>query len=222
MKGVPGRLAALFLLSSLVLGACTPQETVRIVSSPTPVPATSAPAATATASRTTTPAPTSAAPSATPTPAPTTSPGGTPPAACAPLAGGGTTTATATLHDIRVAHHPGYDRLVFEFDGAQVPRYRIEVAGSFQAPSGLPVTVSGNAFFQVRFQGAATHYDTGGVSYAGPNPVDANLPILRQVKLVEDFEAVLRWGVGLERLACPSIQTMTGPARVVLDFPTPP
>lgn len=221
MKGLPPRFAGLFLLISVVLAACTPQETVRISPSPTAPPATSAPATTVAASRTPSPAPTSASPSPSPTPAPTTSPGSTPPTACAPLTGGGQTNATATLHDIRVAHHPGYDRLVFEFNGTQVPQYRIEVANSFQAPSGLPVTVSGNAFFQVRFQGAAAHFDTGGTSYTGPNPVDANLPILRQVKLIEDFEAVLRWGVGLERLACPTVQTLTGPVRVVIDFPTP-
>lgn len=221
MRGLPPRLAGSFLLISLALAACTPQETVRISPSPTTAPATSAAGTTPSVTRTPSPAPTSAPPSASATAAPTTSPGSTPPTACAALTGGGQTTATATLHDIRVAHHPGYDRLVFEFDGAQVPQYRIEVANSFQAPSGLPVTVSGNAFFQVRFQGAAAHFDTGGVSYTGPNPVDANLPVLRQVKLIEDFEAILRWGVGLERLACPTVQTLSGPVRVVIDFPTP-
>lgn len=102
-----------------------------------------------------------------------------------------------------------------------MPEYRVEVVNSFQATSGQNVTVSGNAFLQVRFSNSAAHNDAGTATYTGPNPIDAGLPAIRQVRLIEDFEGVVRWGVGLERLACPSLSTLTAPVRVVLDFPTP-
>jgi hypothetical protein len=48
------------------------------------------------------------------------------------------------------------------------------------------------------------------------------LPLIKQARLVEDFERVMVWGVGVERLVCPTVLALNSPLRVVLDFPTPP
>lgn len=216
----PRRLAtALFLLTSMVVAACTPVETVRIsptptVAAPTAAPTTGAPIRTPTA------APTTAAPTATRSPAPTTSPGSSPNAACA-LITGGSPLAVPQVTQLRASHQPGFDRLVFEFSGAGVPNYEIKVAQTFTAPSGQAVRVDGNAFISVRL-GAQAHTDAGQRSYPQPDPYRPGLPVVREVKLVEDFEATVIFGVGLERLVCPSVLTLLGPPRVVLDFPTPP
>lgn len=45
-------------------------------------------------------------------------------------------------------------------------------------------------------------------------------PLIREVKLVEDSEGVVAWGVGLERLACPRVLALTGPVRLVVDLAT--
>jgi hypothetical protein len=219
---------ALFLLTLTVGAGCTPQETVRISPTPTTtVPATTAPPATTPApSRTNTPAPTTPAPTATPTTPPTTSPGSTPPAAC-PAQTGGSTANRAILTDVRVAHHPGYDRLVFELGPSTgpgtygVPPYTIEVASSFAGPSGLQVQVTGNAFFRVRFQNTDAHNQNGQTTVSSTD-LKPTTPLIKEVRLVEDFEAVVVWGVGLDHLACPQVSTLAGPVRVVLDFPTPP
>ena len=212
--------SALFLLTSLVVAACTP-ETVRVTASPTPAATTSAaPTATATATRSPTPQPTTPAPTATPTAAPTTSPGSTPPVACATRSGG-SPLAASRLTAIRAAHQPGFDRLVFEFSGPAVPEYLIELASSFTATSGQPVRVDGNAFFKVRSGGQA-HNDAGQRSYPQPDPYRVGLIVVREIKLVEDFEGVILFGVGMERLVCPTVVTLLGPTRVVIDFPTPP
>jgi hypothetical protein len=211
------------LLSTAVfVAACTPVETVRISPSPTTAPTTApattrppSPTATATASPARTPSP-----SPTGTAAPTTSPGSTPPTAC-PASTGGSPTVAPLVTAIRAAHHPGYDRFVIEFSGAAIPQYRIEVASSFTAPSGLPVRVDGNAFFSVRVAGAA-HTEAGQRSYTAPDPYRPGLPLVREVKAVEDFEGVVIFGIGLERLACPAVSTVLGPPRLILDFPTPP
>ena len=122
---------------------------------------------------------------------------------------------------MRAAHNPGFDRLVFEFSGPSVPEYRIELASSFTAPSGQAVRVDGNAFFSVRLGGQA-HLDSGAKSYPQADPFRVGLIVVREVKLVEDFEGVVRFGVGLERAVCATVLTLLGPSRVVVDFPTPP
>jgi hypothetical protein len=131
---------------------------------------------------------------------------------------------------VRVAHHEGFDRIVYEFGPSTgpgtygVPPYTIAVASSFVGPSGQPVTVDGNAFFGVRFQNADAH-DAAGHPTISDSDIKASelsrsTTIIREVRLVEDFEAVVVWGVGLDHLVCPKVLTLGGPVRVVLDFPT--
>lgn len=212
-------LGALLTLTSVLALACTP-ETVRLSPTPTVAPSTAATSTAApTATRTATAAPTTAAPTPTVAP-PTNSPGSTPSPACAPLTGG-TPLGPTRLVAIRAAHNPGFDRLVFEFSAPVVPEYRIELASTFAGPSGLPVRVDGNAFFSVRFA-ADGHTDAGQRSFPQPDPFRVGLIVVREVKVVEDFEGVLRFGVGMERPVCPTVLTLLGPSRVVVDFPTPP
>ncbi|HEV8535288.1 MAG TPA: hypothetical protein VGR87_06145 [Candidatus Limnocylindria bacterium] len=129
---------------------------------------------------------------------------------------------------LRVAHNPGFDRVVFEFGQSAapgpfgVPAYSIETANSLSGPSGQPVPIQGNALFGVRFQNASTQNPNGTPSYTGSTDIRPATPLIKQVKLVEDFERVLVWGVGLERLVCPTVLTLSSPIRVVLDFATPP
>ncbi len=228
MKGFRQSASALFALTLLSGAACTPAETVRISPTPTaPVP-TVAPATTP--SRSATPLATpSVSPSTSPSPSPrpTTSPGSTPSSACAPQSGGSAAN-RVLLTAVRIAHNPGFDRIVFEFSptdrgvGAYgVPAFTIEVASSFAGPSGLPVTVDGNAHFRVRFQTTDAHTDAGKPTLASTD-LKPSTPLLREARLVEDFEATVVWGLGLDHLVCPSVLTLGGPARVVFDFPTPP
>jgi len=56
----------------------------------------------------------------------------------------------------------------------------------------------------------------------GSTDIKPLTPLIKQVKLVEDFERVLTWGAGLDHLACPKVTELAGPFRLVLDFPTPP
>lgn len=129
---------------------------------------------------------------------------------------------------VRVAHQPGFDRLVFEFGQSTapgpfgMPAYAVETASSLAGPSGQPVTITGSALFGARFQNASTQNPNGTPSYTGSTDLKPTTPLVKEVKVVEDFERVLLWGVGLDRLACPKVSELAGPFRVVLDFPTPP
>ena len=213
----------------VVVSACGPQPDAG--SSPTPTPTASASrspsptvAASAPPTQTSSARPTT---TATSNPPPTASSGPSPATAC-PRATGGNASNQAQLVAVRVAHQPGFDRVVFEFGQSTapgpfgMPGYTVETASSLSGPSGQPVTISGNALFGARFQNASTQNPNGTPSYTGSNDLKPTTPLIKEVKIVEDFERVLLWGVGLDHLACPKVSELAGPFRVVLDFPTPP
>jgi hypothetical protein len=216
-------------LGIVVVSACGPQPDV--ASSPAATPAVSG---SRSASPATTP-PSSPSPTATVRPSASAtaaasapaSPGSSPAAAC-PRTTGGSASNQAQLVAVRVAHQPGFDRLVFEFGQSTapgsfgMPAYTVETATSLSGPSGQPVTITGNALFGARFQNASTQNPNGTPSYTGSNDLKPTTPLIKEVKIVEDFERVLLWGVGLDHLVCAKVSELAGPFRVVLDFPTPP
>jgi hypothetical protein len=215
-------------LGIVAVSACGPQPEAR------PSPTVPGASASRTALATTTPsaspqATVSARPSPSTTAVPTTAPSpGSAPATACPRATGGNASNQAQLVAIRIAHQPGFDRLVFEFGQSTapgpfgMPAYTVETASSLSGPSGQPVTISGNALFSARFQNASTQNPGGTPSYTGATDLKPSTPLIKEVKLVEDFERVLLWGTGLDHLACPKVSELSGPFRVVLDFPTPP
>lgn len=213
------------LVAALVGTACAP--TAAPSSSPTAAGTSAAPTPTATLARPSpTPVPTpSVRPSASPAPAPTQAPGSTP-LPC-PEQKGGSDANQAQITALRAAHHPGFDRIVFEFGSTSVgtygmPPWTIGVANAFIGTSGLQVPVDGNAFLSVRFSNASTVDPTTGTQTFTQTNIHPGLPLVRNVKLVEDFERVMIWGIGLERLACATVSELSGPVRLVVDLPTPP
>ena len=212
----------------VVVSACGPRPDV--ASSPTATPVASASRSPATPTQTVSPTATatvrpSALASVAPTPTPSV--GSSPAPACPKMTGGGASN-QAQLVAVRVAHQPGFDRLVYEFGQSTapgpfgMPAYIIETASSLSGASGQPVTITGNALFGMRFQNASTQNPNGTPSYTGGNDLKPTTPLVKEVKLVEDFERVMLWGVGLDHLACPKVSELAGPFRVVVDFPTPP
>src|SRR3989442_3466127 len=169
MSRLVGRLllyGALAVALGIVVGsACTPQP-VALPSDPES-PSPSAP-------RTATP---SGAPSVPPTPT------STPAAACPRVSAGGAAN-QAQLTAVRVAHQPGFDRLVFEFGQSTapgtfgIPAYTVEAASSLSGPSGQPVTISGNALFGARFQNASTQNPNGTPSYTASNDIKPTTPLI--------------------------------------------
>ncbi len=221
----------MLVTSVIVVGACSAERVVLPRTSPSASVLTAAPTTAAPTARTTSPsvAPTAAPTTAAPSPSGAASPGSTPATAC-PERTGGATANQAQLTAIRIAHNPGFDRVVFEFGASTapgvygMPPYRIAVATSLSGPSGQPVPIDGSALFGVRFQNASTVSPTDGTrSYTGATSLKpTTTPLVKEVRLVEDFERVMVWGIGLQRLQCPTLLALSGPVRLVLDFPTPP
>jgi hypothetical protein len=119
-----------------------------------------------------------------------------------------------TLTDIRAAHHKGFDRLVFEFRGGlPTERSAKYVSTVFADPSGNVVPVAGGARLLVRFFAAVV----------GPKLMERTfaLPGVLQAVRAGSFESVLSYGVGVAKKEPVHLSTLTNPARVVIDIPTP-
>jgi len=217
-----------FLLLSaaalIAVVACTPVTVTPPATSAAPT--TPAPTPTQTLAR---PSPTTPPSTPSPTPSATVSPSpsaGATPVAC-PAQSGGSTAFQAQITAVRAAHNPGFDRVVFEFGPSTVgpyglPPWSLAVATQFVGTSGRQVPVDGNAFLSVRLSNASTVDPNTGTQTFTQTDLRPGLPLVREVKLVEDFERVMIWGIGLERLACAKVSQLVSPVRLVVDLPTPP
>lgn len=140
-------------------------------------------------------------------------------APAAPAASTQATPSIPTLVAIRAAHHPGYDRVVFEFAGAlpaqRTVRYVDELLGD---GSGLPLPISGRAILEVSFQHAQAHTDEGAPTV--PHRVAYALPNVLQLVQSGDFEAVTTYGIGLAARQPYKVMTLRNPSRFVIDIGT--
>lgn len=128
------------------------------------------------------------------------------------------------LTDVRVASHPGFDRITFQFESRSgVPEYRLtpQSSASFtKDPSGLPLDLDGSAGLAIVFPSSSgvdlsvTPYRQ---TYNGSRDIKAGLPFVREVAEVGDFERVLSWGVGLSSAPCLRLTELSDPARLAID-----
>jgi hypothetical protein len=124
-----------------------------------------------------------------------------------------------TLVDVRAGRHPDFDRVVFEFRGA-VPQHRIDYVDQLvQDGSGDPVAVDGAADLEVVFQGANAH-DVDGTPTVSPRRFSPGLPAVKELAQVGDFEAVVSYGIGVDRERPITVSTLSGPSRLVVDIST--
>jgi hypothetical protein len=124
-----------------------------------------------------------------------------------------------TLVDVRAGRHPGFDRVVFQFRGA-VPQHRIRYVGQLvQDGSGNPVSVAGGADLEVVFQGANAQNQDGSPSVS-PRRFSPGLPAVKEIAQVGDFEAVVSYGIGIDRRRPLEVSTLAGPPRLVIDVST--
>lgn len=138
------------------------------------------------------------------------------PAASPPVAA---TNQVATIVAVRAAHHPGYDRIVFEFDRARAPSASVSFVGALIGDfSGKKVPVAGRAIIRVVFTGAQAHTDSGRPT------VDTNqafaLPNIMTLRPAGDFEATVTLGIGLAKRQPFHVHRLTRPGRVAIDVST--
>jgi hypothetical protein len=131
---------------------------------------------------------------------------------------GGAATAAGTVSDVRIAHHNGYDRLVFGFATANtMPQYQLNRqtnAHFVRDASGQPVTLQGSAGIRVVLRNAD-------IAPGVPGDLKPNLPEIREVAEIGNFERVVSYGVGLATPACIRVLELSAPTRLVIDVQTP-
>ncbi|HEX2040865.1 MAG TPA: hypothetical protein VHF47_14160, partial [Acidimicrobiales bacterium] len=129
------------------------------------------------------------------------------------------------LRDVRVAAHPGYDRVVFEFEDA-LPGYRVAIAEGpvHEDGSGDEVAVEGATVLEVRFDNAAGARIEGErvvEIYTGPERVrSSGTAVVTEAVDVGDFEGTVTWAVGVRGKAPVRVSTATSPHRLVVDVAT--
>jgi hypothetical protein len=128
---------------------------------------------------------------------------------------------SAKLGAIRAARHPGYDRVVFQFEGAEVPGYRIEYVREITLgeTDDQFLTLQGGALVQATFQGSASEDHRPGTQTV-PDKLTLGLAQVKQIGLAEDWEGVVRLGIGLDHRAGFRVLELHDPPRVVVDFAT--
>jgi hypothetical protein len=111
--------------------------------------------------------------------------------------------------------------VVFQFEGAQVPGYRIEYVREITLGESDDqyLALEGRALVEATFQGTASDDYRPGTQTV-PDKLTPDLAQVQQIGLAEDWEGVVRLGVGLDHRAGFRVLELRDPARVVVDFAT--
>lgn len=140
-------------------------------------------------------------------------------AGVATAGGAAAATRVPTLVGIRAAHHPGYDRVVFDFVGGLPTTRTVRYVNQLIADgSGLPVPIAGRAILSVVMFPTNAH-DASGRPTA-PAKLAFALPNVMSVVRAGDFEAVTSYGIGLAKNQSVSTFTLRNPDRLVIDIKT--
>jgi hypothetical protein len=131
---------------------------------------------------------------------------------------GGVAGTAATVSALRIAHHDGYDRLVIGFATSNtMPEYQLTQQATAQFvrdASGQPVTLEGSAGIRAVLRNAD-------ITPGAPTDLKPELPAIREVAQIGNFERVVSYGVGLATPACFRVLELSGPTRLVIDVQTP-
>jgi hypothetical protein len=128
-------------------------------------------------------------------------------------------TGVATLTVARLARNEGFDRLVLEFGGDELPSYRVEYVDQpvIQCGSGDPIRLQGDGVLLVRMEPARAHDDEGRPTIAERITRPA-LPVVVESRIICDFEAHLDWALGVATPNRFRVLELAQPSRLVVDI----
>jgi hypothetical protein len=128
--------------------------------------------------------------------------------------------------DVRTGTHPCMERFVIELQptdqaNPNFPGYWVRYATGPIAlsPSDQPVTIRGGAVLLVSM--GSPMQRTDGKGYAGSRDVvPTNIRVIREYRLIEDFEGQSTWAIGLDTVRNFKVSVFDGPPRLVVDIQT--
>lgn len=126
-----------------------------------------------------------------------------------------------TVTKLRMGLHPedgGWERIVFEFDGTQLPGAVVQyVNQATSCGSGQAVTVNGSAILEVAITNAQAHDNNGVATLTSPAAGPGGTVINQGVSSC-DFEGHVTWDFGLNGKHNFKVSTLTNPVRLVIDI----
>jgi hypothetical protein len=125
----------------------------------------------------------------------------------------------AVLRQVRTAQHEAYDRVVFEFEGAELPGYHIEYIDKpvRSCGSGDVVALKGDGWLEIRLQPAEAHTEEGAPTVESRDRAP-NQKIIKQLKLTCDFEADVTWVLGVASPNKYRVLELKNPTRLAVDI----
>lgn len=143
------------------------------------------------------------------------------PTEAGPTSGAHSADAGVTVTGLRIGHHPGFDRVVYEFGGEGSPGWRVAyVDQAIQDASGKVLDVPGTSILEVQITGSAYPFDSGVEEYSGPDPLtDPSATVVSEVQLATLFEGVTQSFIGIDAAEPPfSVTVLDNPTRLVIDI----
>jgi hypothetical protein len=122
------------------------------------------------------------------------------------------------LRDVRVGRNEGFDRVVFEFEGEQLPGYHLEYidAPVRRCGSGTVAPIAGQGWLQVRLERAQAHTEAGEPTML-ERELKPQLPIVLEAEQVCDFEGQVEWVLGNRKPNRYRVMELSAPTRLVVD-----
>jgi hypothetical protein len=124
--------------------------------------------------------------------------------------------------DIRTGRHDCFDRVVVELGGTgELPGYRVAYADDpiRLSPSDLEVEIAGDATLVLSAGSWMTTMEGDG--YDGPHQIVPDGPsAILELRLVENFEGMFAWAIGVDHSRPFRVSTLPDPPRIVVDIAT--
>jgi hypothetical protein len=120
----------------------------------------------------------------------------------------------------RTASHGGFDRVVLEFRGNEIPSYHLEYVDRpvRDCGSGDAIPVPGDGWLMVRLQPARGHTDDYEPTITrAERRRQLDHPNLKGLVVSCDFEAVMEWVLGVGSPNRYRVMELRDPARLVVD-----
>lgn len=132
--------------------------------------------------------------------------------------GAGDGSRMTVLESVRTARNDGFDRVVFAFERSRIPGYRVEYVELpvRQCGSGQPVPLRGETWLRVRLEPSQAHDDRGRPTVRD-RARTADLPNVRELQLICDYEGQVEWVLGLAAETPFRVIELSSPARLVID-----
>ncbi|MCX4981478.1 hypothetical protein [Streptomyces sp. NBC_00572] len=147
-----------------------------------------------------------------------------PQASAATSVGAGSASVTATCSDVcvlgtRAATHTGYDRLVFDLSASPQVTTWTNTTGEYVPNSGKTeyLEIKGTSYLFLTMERAHLYDDAGNLAFTSPALQALNLPSVKGVQLLGEFEGRVEFGITLGPSTSHQVFKLTQPNRLVVD-----